>query len=142
MTKSSWLVLALAFPIVYLGVWAAHTDYKIKKAPEITIRAEGFDPRSLLSGHYLNLRLNWQETDCSQFKDNLCHPNRFNSIYNYYLPEDAAYELDRIIRHNKVKIDLVFAYPKNKQPHLKHLLINGKNWKEWLKSESQNIHLK
>ncbi len=137
MSKSSWLALALAFPIVVLGVWAAKTDYQIKNAPEITIRAEGYDPRNLISGHYLNLRLNWQETDCSQFKDNLCHPGRFNSIYAYYLPEDAAAEMDRIIRRRNVKIDLVFAYPKNKQPYLKKLLVNGVKWKKWLKENGR-----
>lgn len=135
MSKSSWLALALIFPIIFLGIWAAHTDYKINNAPEITIRAEGYDPRDLISGHYLNLRLNWQDTDCRQFKDHLCHPNRFDSVYNFYLPEDDASEMDRIIQRRKVKIDLVFAYPKNKQPHLKRLLINGLEWKNWLEAE-------
>ena len=137
MSKSSLLALALVFPIVVLGIWTARIDYKIKKAPEITIRAEGYDPRNLISGHYLNLRLNWQETDCSQFSDNLCHPSRFKSIYNYYLPEYAAQELDRIILKEKLAIDLVFAYPQNKQPHLKRLLINGQKWKKWLKKRNK-----
>ena len=38
MSKSSLLVVALVFPIIVLGIWTARTDYKIKKAPEITIR--------------------------------------------------------------------------------------------------------
>ena len=29
-------------------------------------------------------------------------------------------------------LELVFAYPADKQPHLKHLLINGQNWEQWL----------
>lgn len=134
MSKSSWLAIALIFPIIVLGSWSAYTDYKIENAPEITIRAEGYDPRNLISGHYLNLRLNWQETNCRQFKDNLCHPNRFKSVYNYYLPEDAAMAMDKIIRSHRLKIDLVFAYPKDKQPHLKRLLVNGQKWKKWLKN--------
>lgn len=135
MSKTVWLVIFLAFPIIFLGTWAAHTDYKIKNAPEITIRAEGYDPRDLISGHYLRLRLNWQDTDCSQFGDNLCHPNRFESIYRYYLPEAAAMEIDRVINKRSVQIDLVFAYPKDKQPYLKKLLLDGQKWKKWLKKE-------
>ena len=87
MKKRILLMAALALPVIFLAVWAASVEYKIKHAQEITIRAEGFDPRSLISGHYLSLRLNWQETDCRQFSDNLCHPSRFQSVYNYYLPE-------------------------------------------------------
>lgn len=136
MSKKIWLVLSLVFPIVFLLSWTIITEQNIKNAKEIIIRAEGYDPRNLISGHYLNLRLNWQETDCSQFSDNLCHPNRFESIYQYYIPEIDAPKLDKLAGNNKTKIELVFAYPKNKNPYLKDMLINGKNWKQWLKENN------
>lgn len=137
MSKKVWLGLALAFPIVFLSIWVWYVDSGIKNAPEITIRAEGYDPRSLISGHYLYLRLNWQDTDCTQFKDNLCHPNRFESIYKYYIPEDVAPILEKQIQQQKVKIDLVFAYPENKSPYLKKMLIDGIKWKKWLKEQKK-----
>ncbi len=132
MSKKIWLGLALAFPIIILSLWVWSVDSGIKNAPEITIRAEGYDPRSLISGHYLYLRLNWQETDCTQFEDNLCHPNRFEGVYKYFIPEKVASRLDNAIRKDNVKVELVFAYPKNKNPYLKKMLLNGKPWKEWL----------
>lgn len=135
MKKRILLMATLALPVIFLAVWAASVEYKIKHAQEITIRAEGFDPRSLISGHYLSLRLNWQETDCRQFSDNLCHPSRFQSVYNYYLPEGDALYLDKVIRRENLTLELVFAYPADKQPHLKHLLINGQNWEQWLKQK-------
>ena len=137
MTKSIWLGAALAFPIIYLSSWSWYVYEGIKEAPEITIRAEGYDPRNLISGHYLYLRLNWQDTDCTQFNDNLCHPNRFESIYKYYIPEDAAPKLDAAVRKEGTKVDLVFAYPENKSPYLKKMLINGIKWKKWLKAQKE-----
>lgn len=132
MNKKLVLIASLALPIIFLATWVGTIQYKISKAPEVIIRAEGFDPRSLISGHYLNLRLNWQGTNCRQFSDNLCHPGRFNSIYDYYLPENDAIYLDKLIRQGNLKLELVFAYPKSKKPHLKMLLINSKPWAEWL----------
>lgn len=135
MSKKMWLSLSLVFPIIFLSAWVWYLDNGIKNAPEIIIRAEGYDPRSLISGHYLYLRLNWQDTDCTQFKDNLCHPNRFESVYKYYIPEDVAPQLDKAVRKKDVKVDLVFAYPENKNPYLKKMLINGVKWKKWLKRQ-------
>ena len=135
MSKKVWLGLALALPIIYLSGWSFYVEIGIKNAPEITIRAEGYDPRSLISGQYLYLRLNWQDTDCTQFDDDLCHPNRFESVYKYYIPEAVAEELDKAIRKKDVKVDLVFAYPENKNPYLKKMLINGVKWKKWLKEQ-------
>ena len=137
MSKKVWLSLALAFPIVFLSTWAWYVHNGIKNAPEITLRAEGYDPRSLIAGHYLYLRLNWQDADCTQFDDDLCHPNRFESVYKYYIPEEAASILDKEIRENEAKVDLVFAYPENKNPYLKGMLINGQPWKKWLKKHKK-----
>ena len=137
MSKKIWLGLALAFPIVWLSVWVGKINYEIKQAPEIVIRAEGYDPRSLIAGQYLYLRLNWQEADCSQFKDNLCHPNRFDYVYQYYIPEDVAPLLDKIVQQGDVKIDLVFAYPENNSPYLKRMLFNGIKWQDWLKQNDK-----
>lgn len=137
MSKKVWLGVSLAFPIVFLSSWTAYIDEGIRKAPEITIRAEGYDPRSLISGHYLYLRLNWQDTDCTQFNDNLCHPNRFESVYKYYIPEDVAPTLEKAVQKKDIKVDLVFAYPENKNPYLKKMLINSEPWKEWLKRKAK-----
>lgn len=138
MHRKPLLFAALATPIVFLALWIGYIQYHINHAPEITIRAEGYDPRSLLSGHYMSLRLNWQETDCSQFSDNLCHPGRFLSVYRYYLPEKEAAELDRLRwNRNFPKLELVFAYPETKQPHLKRLLIDGQSWDIWFKNSQK-----
>lgn len=135
MYKKVLLVSALALPILFFMGWIANLETNLRGAQEITLRAEGYDPRSLISGHYLSLRINWQKSDCKQFKDKLCHPSRFDSVYKYYLPEDEAQELDVLIARNMVeKIELVFAYPKNKTPHLRSLLLDGQPWKEWFKN--------
>lgn len=136
MYKKLLLVSALALPILFFIGWTASLETNLQGAQEITLRAEGYDPRSLISGHYLSLRINWQKSNCKQFADSLCHPSRFESVYKYYLPEEEAKELDVLISQNKVqKIELVFAYPKNKTPHLRNLLLDGQSWQEWFKNK-------
>ncbi len=136
MKKRTWLILSLLFPIIFFVGWIGYMEDKIQHASEIVIRAEGYDPRNLISGHYLSLRLNWQETDCSQFSDNLCHPNRFESVYEYYIPEEYAQKLDKLVQDKQVKVDLVFAYPSDKKPYLKRLHLNGIYWQDWIKSQN------
>lgn len=137
MQKNLKLILGLSLPIVFFVCWISALEYRINHAEEITIRAEGYDPRSLISGHYMRLRLNWQETDCSQFNDNLCHPNRFESIYKYYIPEEYAQTLDKLVSKKHVKVDLIFAYPKDKNPYLKRMNLNGQYWLDWLKAQNK-----
>lgn len=47
------LLLALALPILVLGVHAFTHHLQRHAGAEITLPIEGFDPRDLLSGHYL-----------------------------------------------------------------------------------------
>lgn len=47
------LVLALALPILALGLHAFNHHLKRNAGTEVIIPIEGFDPRDLLSGHYL-----------------------------------------------------------------------------------------
>lgn len=126
------LILALLFPLVVLLIWNGWLEGKVLFSPEMTVAAEGYDPRSLISGHYLQLRPVWEKTDCSDFEENKCPLENFERVYSFYLPEQTAEELDRIIRTENPELKLIFALPDNSRPLLKNLLINGVSWKEWL----------
>lgn len=137
MLKRNLFIASLVFPIVVLFVWIGWMEYDIRRSSEVRISAEGYDPRSLISGHYLSLRLNWQKTDCRQFPQHVCERSRFDSVYKYYLPEDDAQYMDTFIlqaeRENKeVNIELVFAVRAGQRPYLKNMLVNGQPWKQWL----------
>lgn len=137
MLKRNLFIASLVFPIAVLFVWIGWMEYDIRCSSEVRISAEGYDPRSLISGHYLSLRLNWQKTDCNQFPQQVCERSRFDSVYKYYLPEDDAQYMDTFIlqaeRESKeVNIELVFAIRAGKRPYLKNMLVNGQPWEQWL----------
>lgn len=53
------LLLALALPILVLGFQAFNHHLKRNAGTEIVLPIEGFDPRDLLSGHYLIYTVNY-----------------------------------------------------------------------------------
>ena len=106
--------------------------------PEVTLRIQGFDPRDLLSGHYISYDIDWENSDCSQFENNVCPVDRFRLFsrhygYRFYIPEQHAAELDRRFRaafSNNDVFEIVYAYSSRFRPMAKKLLINGKDWQE------------
>ena len=126
------LVFVLCFPIIILLSWNVWLEGKVRFSPEITVAAEGYDPRNLISGHHLQLRPVWEKTDCSDFEENKCPLENFERVYSFYLPEQTAEELDRIIRTENPDLKLVFSLPENGRPLLKKLLIEGQPWEKWL----------
>ena len=54
----------LAFPIVVLaGITAYHYVMSKIKVTEVLMRTEGYDPRDLLSGHYLRFRIKYKSKE-------------------------------------------------------------------------------
>lgn len=131
MKNRGLLIFLLFLPLLVLTLWAGELELRYIMSPKIYVSATGYDPRDLLSGRYLNLQLQWDNTDCSQFKDQKCHEDRFTKTYRYYLPEADAIRLDRVVMQRKINLMLEFAYPKNGAPIIRELLIDGKNWKTW-----------
>ncbi len=129
---------ALLFPLVVLLIWNCWLEGKVLFSPEMTVAAEGYDPRSLISGHYMQLRPVWEKTECSDFAENKCPEKEFESVYRFYLPEQAAEKLDYIIRTENPELKLIFALPDNSRPLLKNLLINGVSWKNWLDKQKED----
>ena len=62
--KKIWL--CLAFPIVILaGITVYHYVMSKIAVTEVMIRTEGYDPRDLLSGHYLRFRIKYKSKEFS-----------------------------------------------------------------------------
>lgn len=135
MNKQKLVIAAAIAPFVFFTLWMSSLAVNnALMSNQVKVAASGYDPRDLMAGHYIELRIDWERTDCSQFKDNLCPAKDFHSFYRFYVPEEDAYELDRTIRkiENNDKIDLLFAYHPHRQPLLKNLLIDNKTWQKWL----------
>lgn len=132
------IVAGVMLPVLFFIGWIGMLEWQLNQAPEVKIAARGYDPRDLLSGHYLNLVLDWDATDCGQFRKAQCPSSRFDLYYRFYLPEKDAQKLDLLIRRRTdLMIDLIFSYPKNGSPQLKNMQINQMPWQEWLKTENK-----
>ncbi len=119
--------IALVFlPIIALLFWVAMIEVQRGQGKEVVVRLRGYDPRDLLSGHYIQYWLDWDKTDCSQFENNVCPIFSFERVGRYYVPEDKALLLEKLIRDNGA--EMIFSYQKGMKPLVLKLLVNGEPW--------------
>ncbi len=65
MKLAHWrLLAALIFPVVALLALTGYKAYKVHAGVEVILPIAGYDPRDLLSGHYLIYRLDLPEETC------------------------------------------------------------------------------
>ena len=65
--KKYLLIAAVVFPIVCLFALMLTKQLRLSQGSEVILPIEGFDPRDLLSGHYLAYRINYGASpDCSR----------------------------------------------------------------------------
>ena len=126
--KKQIFIVGLFFPVVVLLSTICWHEYHLSCPELVRLRAVGYDPRSLISGHYLQLEIDWDKSDCRQFNDRQCPKEQFKKHYRYYVPETSAMALEEKIRSGKYVVELEFAYSKSKDPRLINLLFDGKKW--------------
>lgn len=159
MNRAQQLALAIALPILLLTANASWHFYKLGQGVEIRLPIQGFDPRDLLAGHYLIYQIDYglgdfctstdstkrqRQTICLQPKqseasadcaiplEGFCSNEGFKAgIERFYIPEQYASALDQAIRGQKGEIVLMI---KNGKASVKDLLIEGKPWLEFIKS--------
>lgn len=149
------LVASLMFPILALAILTAYKKYVLSFGEEIILPISGYDPRDLLSGHYLIYRIDYgvdgicsasldqqigyvclepkmfsysTPQGCSKLIRGVCKSGQFEAgIEKYYVPEDKASDLEVQIRANKASI--VLSVTHSGQAQVKDLLVNGQSWK-------------
>lgn len=71
MNNSKLLIAAIVFPILILIGMAVQHAYGVKNGGLVTLKITGYDPRHLLSGHYLTYRVDFEvdkpETLCPSY---------------------------------------------------------------------------
>ena len=141
MKTKIWAV-CFAVPFVCLLLWTLYLGWQRQSGSEITVAITGYDPRDLLSGHYIQYEIDWARTDCSQFPQGICRPQdfckqaRWGRQCRFYVPQRYARELDRLFRRRNdtdLKFEIVYSYQPGKQALAKQLLINRKDWRESLR---------
>ncbi len=55
-------IFAVVFPIAIIAMWISSYGFLRQTAREFTFSIVGFDPRDLLSGHYLQYRIDYKMT--------------------------------------------------------------------------------
>lgn len=63
--KKTFPFLALFIPLLVMAAWAAVEFFYRETATTVEFKIEGYDPRDLLSGHYIQYRVAYGDDDCS-----------------------------------------------------------------------------
>jgi len=151
------LGVALMMPIIALSVMAGLRHYQQSSGQEVILPVQGYDPRDLLSGHYLRYSVDYgvEESctysqtepaviclqpesafrlgteapqDCEVFIRGRCIAGRFVAgIERFYIPEEGSVELDRRVRGKEAA--LLLSVNQNGKAVIKDLLFNGKSWR-------------
>ena len=139
--KNKFLLILLLLPVVCLFILNCFLWYDKDSGTEITVRVSGYDPRDLLSGHYIRYRIDWDKTDTEQFNNQSFTKQDFidslnKQSYRFYVSEKHAKYLDKLLmesnfskQENKKIVEIVYSYKKGKHPIAKKLLVNGKDYK-------------
>lgn len=142
--KKYFLLIFLAIPWFCLLGWTIYLNATKNSGADITVAISGYDPRELLAGHYIAYIIDWKNTDCSQFPENICPKKRnfCKEIFThrsrqcrFYVPEKDAKNLDNLLQNqnqNNLKFEIVYSYKKGRTPIAKKLLINGNDWHEYV----------
>ena len=149
--KTLWIVLLI--PIFCLLALTAQKKYIRSTGVEVYLPIEGYDPRDLISGHYLIYRVDYgvpnlcanyykeryvclddrsftneQPTNCKLFIKGRCtYGDRFEAgIERYYIPESVAAELEKLVREKKTGINI--SVSSDGVAQVKDLVIEGQIW--------------
>jgi uncharacterized membrane-anchored protein len=150
------LALALLFPIVSLGVLAASKKFGLTFGSEVVLPISGYDPRDLLSGHYIIYQIEYgvggvcggnsgknagyvclepkrfsysEPSDCSKLIRGICNNDRFEAgVEKYFVPQEKAVFLDAQVRTKRASI--VLSISSSGHAQVKDLLIDGQPWTE------------
>lgn len=159
--RKLWLLLALCLPIAALAWQTWQHQQRYNEGKDITLPIRGFDPRDLLSGHYLIYEVDYgvenicelsntaqlcmtkkpylikehEETkSCSLVLKGKCDQGNFKAgIERFYIPEAHAQTLDQALRDQKGSITIAID-PQGKA-QVKELWIEKQQWQTWLKQQ-------
>lgn len=120
-------VLAMIFYVLWLKTM---TNFS-----RVEVAVSGYDPRDFFSGNYMNLQLDWNNTDCSQFEENKCPMADFDRFYHFYIRQQNSGILTPKVNAGNVK--LVFSYEHGYRPMIVDLSVDGKSYIDFVKASAR-----
>lgn len=130
MLKKYGYIGLVFLPVLIMALWVATIEVQRHSGREVVVRLQGYDPRDLLSGHYILYEIDWDKTDCSQFDGGICPRYDFEHSGRFYVNEHKAQALDKLVRDNDNTAEMVFSYRKGMKPLALNLLVNGEDWEK------------
>lgn len=136
--KTKFLAVLFAIPFLCLLAWTLQLTWQRSHGQEVKVAVMGYDPRDLLSGHYIQYQIDWSRTNCHQFNDgkcpheDFCKEARWGRQCRFYIPEEYAKQLDQLFRQRNdesMKFEVVYSYQPGQKAVAKQLLINGQDWR-------------
>ncbi|NDD91012.1 hypothetical protein EBZ37_02865 [bacterium] len=149
------IMIALLFPILALAAMALYKQSVLHSGTEVVLPITGYDPRDLLSGHYLIYRIDYgvdgicssvalddtayvclepkvfsptPPEHCRKLIRGRCKPGGFEAgIEKFFIPESQALSLEQKIRSKQASI--VLALTRSGDTQVKDLLIEGRSWR-------------
>ncbi len=132
MHKKIQNILIIFTPFFLITSWVGYIIYSISLGTEVKLRIQGYDPRDLLAGYYIEYTIDWNNTDCRQFENNICPEEEFAKKNlnrgRFYTTKEDAQQLEKELQDSNNKAEIIYSYHKNKYPYALRLLINGKSW--------------
>ncbi len=132
MIKNYILGGCVFLPVLFFAAWLGFIHYEISSGEPVKMSIKGYDPRDLLSGHYIRFQIDWDKTDCGQFAKGECPIGLFRKYHKeygrFYVPEKYALALEKEIGNVENKAEMVYSYREGKPPYIINLLVNGKSW--------------
>ncbi len=135
MTKNYLKLVLMIAPALLLLGWGSVLSYQLHSGREVVLRIKGYDPRSLLSGHYIQYQIDWENSDCGQFENGICPEEEFKCALfkgywgeygRFYVSERQASDLDKAVRDSENEAEIVYSYRKERRPYALRLQISGK----------------
>lgn len=142
--KNKIILFILLIPVICLFAWNCFLWYDKDSGTEIRVSITGYDPRDLLSGHYIRYRIDWDKTDLAQFENKPFTKQDFMDSLNrksfrFYVPEKYARYLDKMLmqstnvkEEDKRRIEILYSYKKGKHPIATKLLMDDQDYKQLL----------
>lgn len=152
------LILVLAFPILCLIILTGYKKYILSFGQEVVLPISGYDPRDLLSGHYLIYNIEYgvenicyesnhaeayiclepknfsysRPENCQKLIRGNCSYSRFVAgIEKFYIPQEYAAKLENEVQSKSASI--VLSITRDGSVQIKDLLIDGQPWKNQIK---------
>ena len=127
----------LLLPFIALCCWGMYYVHFVKNATPVVLPIMGYDPRNLLSGHYIEFQIDWSRANCYQAEwKGICPTKDFSRVRRFYVPENKARLLEGFLNNNQYKTEIVFAYKKGFRPIAKEMLIENQPWEKYIENPS------